>query len=280
MIRLGLQAESGFWHDLIVEHGPARILRRLQTLLAIVLAPWMLKKIGWRGSNDLGWNSDQSRSDRFGDFLLYFAIGTLLMASLFITAMYTNVREWQSISFGGLLSAIISGVLITGLGVGFIEETLTRGVLYRCMARAWTAWAGALVSSGLFAWAHFMKASPESFESGILPILRSSLFENFSDSVTPLKFLNLFVFGLVLCRLVHHRGDIWGAVGLHAAAVGSIKVFSKLTDYNRNIAYRAWLGGHSSKFNDGWLMTLLLIVLLLALEYLHRSGRSSPRVHI
>jgi hypothetical protein len=83
LIRWGLQNGSGAWHDLIVEHGPARILRRFQTLCAVLLAPWMLKKIGWQGFRDLGWHSGQSRQARKQDFVRWFLIGLLAMCSLF-----------------------------------------------------------------------------------------------------------------------------------------------------------------------------------------------------
>ena len=281
LIRSGLESDSGIWHDVILEHGPARVLRRFQTLFAVVLAPWMLKKIGWKGITDLGWSSSQSREERKKDFIRWFFIGTVAMCSIFVVALFSGVRTLNPFSFAVWIMALLSGFLITGIGVGFIEETLTRGVLYRSLSRVWTPWIAAIVSSLLFAWAHFMKATPESFEKGLVDIVFSSLFADFAKSVVPLKFLNMFAFGLVLCRLVQSKGDIWAAVGLHAAAVGSIKVFSKMTEFDPSLGYQSWIGGHSSKFDDGWFLTLVLFILLGIIEWKQRNpSLNSSRVHL
>jgi membrane protease YdiL (CAAX protease family) len=279
LIRWGLQNGSGAWHDLIVEHGPARILRRFQTLCAVLLAPWMLKKIGWQGFRDLGWHSGQSRQTRKQDFVRWFLIGLLAMCSLFGVAVVSGARNFHGFSFWALSGSLISGFLVTGLGVGIIEETLTRGVLYRSLTRAWSPWPAAVISSLLFAWAHFMKATPESFEQGLLAIVHSSLFADFAKDAVPLKFLNMFLFGLLLCRLVQKNGDIWAAVGLHAAAVGSIKVFSKMTDFDKSFGYQSWIGGHSAKFDDGWALALILCLLLLLTAWQDRQPSSANRVH-
>jgi len=273
-------SESGFRYGLAEEYGPDRIVRRLQTVLAILLAPLLLKKIGWRGVNDLGWRSEQTRPERKWDFIRWFVIGLVLMAVLFTLSLTSGIREWLPFSFGRWVGRFITAFLITGIGVGFIEETLTRGVLYRSMARVWTPWVGAVVSSGIFAWAHFMKATDASFLEGPLAVLQSSLFDEFARDVTRLKFLNMFLFGLVLCRLVRHRGDIWAAVGLHAAAVGAFKWFSRQTRFVPEAGYQAWLGGHSSKFDDGWAMALMLTLVLFVNEAYHATRPSKLRVDI
>ncbi|MDA3872476.1 MAG: CPBP family intramembrane metalloprotease, partial [Kiritimatiellae bacterium] len=230
----------------------------------------MLKKIGWKGFRDVGWNSDQSRGERYRDFWIWYGIGLLSMASIFAVSLFTGVREWDTISLSSWVGTSFKAFLVTGIGVGIIEETLTRGVLYRTMEKAWTPWVGAGVSSLLFAWAHFMEATRASFDTSIWTVLSSSLFSEFSNPVVPLKFLNLVVFSLVLSRLVYYRKDIWAAVGLHASAVGLIRWFTNQSSFNQKIPYQSWIGGHSSKFNDGWLLTLVLVLLLLGIEWVYR----------
>ncbi|MDF3129126.1 CPBP family intramembrane metalloprotease [Kiritimatiellaeota bacterium B1221] len=281
LIRLGLHGDGGLWQDFILEHGPARILRRFQTLCAVILAPWMLKKIGWGGITDLGWNSMQTRQERKRDFVQWFVLGCLGMIFVFSLALLSGVRNFNPFSFTVLISSLFSGFLITGIAVGFIEETLTRGVLYRSLAGVWTPWTAAIVSSLLFAWAHFMKATPESFEQGLGAIVWSSLFADFAKTAVPIKFFNMFAFGILLSRLVHHRGDIWAAVGLHAAAVGCIKMFSKMTEFDPAYGYRTWIGGHSSKFDDGWMLALVLVGLFCLTEWQYRNSLAPrSRVHL
>ncbi len=267
-----MTSSTGFLHDLAVEHGPDRILRRFQTFLAVILAPLLLKKIGWQGGADLGWSSFQTRGERRLDFFRWFFIGIGLMTVLFATSLFVGVRDWREVSLIRWVWTIVPAFLVTGIGVGFLEETMARGVLYRSMARVWTPWMGALLSSGVFAFVHFMKASQESFLEGPWPVLVSSLTSEFQEAPTLLKFINMLLFGIVLSRMVHYRGDIWAAVGLHAGAVGCIKWLSKKTDFNKEVGYQPWIGGHSSRFDDGWAMCVLLIVVWVALEVLHPAG--------
>jgi membrane protease YdiL (CAAX protease family) len=280
LIRMVLAAGDGWARDLILENGPARVLRRIQTLCAVALAPWLLRRIGWRGLDDIGWSQGSTPAgERLRGFCNWFAVGCVLMSLLFLLSLWLGVRNWQPPGFWEGLRRIFTAFVVTGIGVGILEETLTRGVLYRVLARAWSPWTAAGVTSLLFAWAHFMKAPPESFSQGIGAVVRGSLFAEFANPVVPLKFLNMFLFGLVLCRLVRSTGEIWAAAGLHAAAVGAIKCFSRFTEFNPAQPYRAWIGGHSAKFDDGWLLSLLLLILLGLLEW-RRGAAPSSRVRL
>ncbi len=279
LISLGLEAESGIWHNLIAEHGAPRVLRRIQTLFAVILAPWMLKQIGWKGIGDFGWNGGQSRQERARDFAVGFALGLAAIGIIFAVSLLVEARYMRPFDSFAWFKTFLKGFFWTGLFVGVLEETLTRGVLYRSMARAWTPLLGAVVSSSIFAWAHFMKADPASFSEGPFAVLFSSLFHDFSNPTTALKCLNMFLFGIVLCRLVHQRGDIWAATGLHCSAVGLIKMVSKHSDYPRELPRNPWIG-HSARFDDSWMQTLLLILLLLGIEFFLRRRPDSSRVHL
>lgn len=280
LLHRALVSETGFLFSLAEEYGPDRLVRRFQTVLAIVLAPWLLKKIGWRGVNDLGWNSDQTRAERKADFVRWFVIGLILMGGLHVLALSSGIREWKTFTVMQAVAGLVPAFMITGIGVGFLEETMTRGVLYRSMARVWTSWGGAVVSSGVFAWAHFLEASDASFLEGPFAVLMSSLVDEFAEPHTWLKFLNLFLFGLVLCRLVRQRGDIWAAVGLHASAVGAFKWFSRLTEINHDNPFGPLLGGHSSKFDDSWALVAVLTFLLVVNEGVHASRPAKPRAKV
>lgn len=280
LLHRAMLAESGFLYSLAEDFGASRLVRRFQTVLAVVLAPWLLKKIGWRGANDLGWNSDQTRAERRRDLVRWFAIGLVLMGGLHLLALFIGVREWRTFTVAGAMVQLIPTFLVTGLGVGILEETMTRGVLYRSMARVWTSWGGAVVSSGVFAWVHFLEAGEASFLQGPVAVLTSSMVDEFAEAHTLLKFFNLFLFGLVLCRLVRWRGDIWAAVGLHAAAVGAFKWFSRLTVIHRDVDFVVWLGGHSSKFDDGWALSVVLLMLLIVNEGVQASRPAKVRVNV
>lgn len=279
-VRYGLSREDG-WVSLLVEnHGGSRITRRIQTAAAVLLGPWMLKKIGWQGFSDLGWDHPYRtvRGQR-RDALRGFWLGLLSVGGVFAVAILSGARVWEPFYAGSWIRSILSGFLVTGLGVGLIEETLTRGVLYRSMARCWGAWTGAVVSSLIFAYAHFLKARADRFEAGVFEAVHSSFVHGLQDEgFGYLKLFNMFLFGILLCRLVAKRGDIWYAVGLHASAVGLIKVISRQT-HIRDIPRNAWIG-HSAKFDDGWLLTLILAVLILAVDLVRSPSRESSRVRL
>lgn len=278
MIRLGLKTESGWWSDTVERHGPVRLLRYVQLLIAILSAPWILKKIGWRGFRDLGWNSIQSRAERCRDFYLWFGIGFLTMLVLFIISIVTGVREWNTFSLSRWVGGLFTTFLVGGIGLGILMETLSRGVLYRTLEKAWTPWVGAWVSSLLIAWVHFMETTRTSFDAGIGAVLSSTLFSVFSNPGGRLTYLNLLMFGLVLCRLVYYRGDIWASIGLHASVVGCSKWLAQQSSFHQDFLHPGWIGGHRLPFNNGWLFTLVLVIFLSGIEWVYRSP-SSKRVH-
>jgi len=280
LVRWGMEREQGFLPWLIERSGGPRVMRRVQTLTAILLAPWMLRKIGWRGWGDLGWSSSRARHDRRRDALRGYGLGLVLTGLLLMLSLAWEVRVLREFSAASWGMTFLKDVLITAIGVGIVEETFARDVLYRRLARGCTAWTGAVVTSALFAYVHFLKVRPGRFEEGMVEALQSSLFETLQLDHGVLKFLNLFLFGVLLCRMVHHRGDIWMAVGFHASAVGVIKIAARQTDVVDRAVRNPWIG-HAASFDEGWLMTCLLLLLLLAGEaLLSRSTGVRRRVHL
>ncbi len=278
LVRHSLDAGDGFWHDLIVDkgaRGPARVLRRVQTVLAVLLAPFLLKKIGWRGFSDLGWSGRHGSPDPLPDFRKGFVIGLAMMGMLLVFGLASGACVWNPED--RWFWPIAKGFLLTGLAVGLLEETMMRGALYRSMARTWTPWVGAVVSSAVFGWVHFLKASPESFEHGALAVLRSSLIDGLLPENTGIKWLNLFLLGLVFCRMVECRGHIWMAVGFHASAIGMIAVFGRLTDIVMDVPRNPWVGHHTG-FIEGRLCAFLLLGLLLWSVFGWQPAREKSRV--
>lgn len=280
LVRWGMEQEQGVWFRLIEHSGGPRVMRRIQTLTAILLAPWMLRKIGWRGWSDLGWSSSQSGADRWGDARRGYGLGLVMVGILFGASLAFGVRDWRVFSISSWMMMFFKDVLITAIAVGILEETFARGVLYRTLARGCTAWVGALVTSMLFAYVHFLKVRPGRFEEGVVAAVQSSLFETLQLEHGGLKFLNLLLFGVVLCRMVYHRGNIWMAVGFHAGAVGIIKLSMRQTEVADRAVRNPWIG-HASSFDEGWLMTVLLLLLLFCGELFPRkSSGAGSRVRL
>jgi len=80
------------------------------------------------------------------------------------------------------------------LAVGVFEELMFRGYLQATLGRAWTFWRAALFLSCLFGLSHL-----------------------WNRGESPLGILQVVAFALVMCLTLRRTGDLWFAVGAHAA---------------------------------------------------------------
>lgn len=268
LVKWGLRYPDSFFYPLIEGGEGTTVVRRVQTLVAIALAPWLLKSIGWKGFSDLGMRCPKTQIFRFagaGYLMGFLCMGILLMISIISGA---RIIEVDDVAYPWL--SILRGVLITGIGIGIIEEILTRGVLFRSLARNISPWSAALLTSILFAYAHFAEIEYSSvFQESIYTGVKASLAGEFvleNNRPIILEFINLALLGIVLCRMVTYAGHIWLAVGFHASAVGMIKTISITTNINRQ-QERGFLIGHNSGFLDGVLCTLFLGIVLGIIEF-------------
>jgi len=276
LVRWGLSSGEGLLFSLIENHGGPTLVRRIQTLTAIALAPWLLKQIGWKGFSDLGWKT--SKPEAFRSALEGYAAGLLCMGVLCAIAFAFDARVYQVDDVANPWLKVASGFIITGIGVGILEEIMARGVLFRSLARSTTPWLACLLTSILFSYAHFAEIEyPVVFEQGILASVKASLIGEFileNNSPILLEFLNLAMLGIVFCRMVTLKGHIWLAVGFHASAVGMIKTISILTNINYDVPRSPWIG-HNSGFLDGILCLIFLGLLLGIVEFrIFRKGQN------
>lgn len=276
LVRWGLASGDGLLFSLIENHGGSTIVRRIQTLTAIALAPWLLKQIGWRGFTDLGCRAE--KRDAWISVAEGYVIGIISMGILTALAFRADVRIFQPDEVPRLWLEVAAGVLITGVGVGIVEEVMARGVLFRSLARSTTPWLAGLLTSILFSYAHFAEIEfPAVFEQGVWPAVLASLQGEFvleENAHIVLEFINLAMLGIVFCRMVSLKGHIWLAVGFHASAVGMIKTISILTNVNWDTPRNLWIGTNSG-YLDGWACLVFLGLLLGVVEFrIFRKGQN------
>lgn len=268
VVRWGLSQGEGFLFSLIENHGGSTVVRRIQTLTAVALAPWLLKQIGWKGFSDLGWQAP--KTEAFRSAAQGYVLGLLCMGGLLALSLLANARLVEPDEGVNLWLKVASGFLITGIGIGILEESMARGALFRSLARSTTPWLACLLTSLLFSYVHFAEIEhAETFSRGIWPSVQASLIGEFIlENKGPLimEFINLAVLGIVLCRMVSLKGHIWLAVGFHASAVGMIKAIAVLTNVNHGVVYNPWIG-HGSGFLDGRGVLLFLGLLLGIIEF-------------
>lgn len=153
-----------------------------------------------------------------------------------------------------LLTAIISG-----LGVGILEETLWRGYL--------RARVGAAFSSFLYAAAHYFRplSGSPSAPGPYDPLMALRRFPEMLESWSEprhltLGMLALFLLGMALSRMRRQSGRLWLPIGVHAGFVFAIALYR---DFFATVAQGSpWIYG-GTRLYDG-LLGVMAVALLLA----------------
>jgi membrane protease YdiL (CAAX protease family) len=146
-----------------------------------------------------------------------------------------GLLDWSeaSTATAGRLAGIFFNRLLSGLAVGFIEETMLRGVMFTAIARESGTRTAILLTSVIYSAVHFLakyhiEADQVTSHSGI--DLLAGFLHWFS---TPLAiadaFLCLFAVGMVLAIIRAKTGNIAACIGLHAGWVWVILFTHELT---------------------------------------------------
>jgi membrane protease YdiL (CAAX protease family) len=261
-------ADSVFGHW--VRSEPHRFMRRLMSLIALAGVPLLLKVGGWRGWRDCGvlednygWESGRVLRD-FSEGLL---IGLCTLTPLIALSYIFELRSWSPQGSAGVIALGLGLVVVRALLVGVSEEIVARGVLFRVFNRVWTLWPAVFVSSALFAYLHFFKASPDAFSDHVSLIsvfdIIGSAFRNVGlIEQVEIRFINLTLMSMVLCMMVAYTGTIWLAAGTHAGWV-CIKLSNRMLTRDTRGEWDAHWIGHRSDATDGLLTSCLLLFLLI-----------------
>ena len=153
------------------------------------------------------------------------AIGVATMAPIAVVMGLMGLRVWKdgvTPDLSMLSHTAIKG-LLTGLSVALIEETFLRGAMFSAVARESGAKVAILLTSLLYAAAHFIArtkipADQVQWDSG-LDLLAGTL-RLFGDPLTYADaFLCLFAVGVLLASMRAATGNIAASMGLHAGWV-------------------------------------------------------------
>lgn len=282
------RAIGGNFAAFLLDKGPEKVMRRcLMGWGGIAL--WIaVRRAGWQGWRDCGWTSE-SGSDPEGllpweRVLRGVGIAVLTMGVLRMATLAIGAHSWTPMDMGA--SARIGMVirfLWVGTVVALIEETAVRGVLYRVLARVSGIWPAALVSSGLFAVAHYLNPDPASFDvpgyfNRCVAVFQSTL-ASVALATTPwnwFSMVNLALMGVMLCVMQQRTGSVWMCVGAHAGWVFIIQSFHFFSDYAVIFPWDVLLAKHASA-TDGLVTTLMLLAILAWLGGGGRPGECRVR---
>ncbi|MBU1692723.1 MAG: CPBP family intramembrane metalloprotease [Verrucomicrobia bacterium] len=268
----------------ILRKGPDKVMARCLQGGLVLLLPWLLKRLGWRGWRDLGFSREGNIHARPGwnqlGRGLVFGLFTMGAVAVAMSAMGARgpvtARLWELTPLSLVFYALAA------LVVGFFEETLTRGILFRVPARLWGAVPAALVGSALFSLAHFVKTDPAAFDRvsywGAVGSVLNSTFARLDMSPDfALRALNLALMGGVLCTFVARTGTTWFAIGAHSGWVFCIRLNGLLTSSVKTTGGGWWGGLRADGTDSPWTLILMTFFLAAAIWWPRRTG---PRVSL
>jgi membrane protease YdiL (CAAX protease family) len=271
--------DPSWWQTVLPDTGPIAAFRRILLVMTLLVGFPIVKRIGWSGLRDVGWTSRQTRGERKRDFLVWSVTGLLVGLAAGSLLVFTGQAVWVSRSVSGWLRWGGIDLLTFGLLSVVFHETLARGILYRSCADQWSCWPAAVTVSLLLAWFRFPADAALPFEQGAASVMTAVLLFPFSGGSRLLLFLCSFVFGLILCRFVYHKGDIWGAVGLHAFLWGGLELFARPGGVAEETAGSGGRGFVALSASTLWFLTGL-VLFWGWMEWRHRKKLTSyGRVH-
>lgn len=219
------------------------------------------------GFHRLGYRCDQRGWAHFGrcfGFGVALA-GFIVLAQLIFTP--TNLKP--DLTLASVLGSV-AGALAGGLALGFFEEMIFRGVVFRCFYAAWRPVLAVVLTSAFFAYAHFRH--PDALFEGAIhtPGFAAGWEIAFWTLVGIVKsfawipFCNLFMFGNLLTLVQLRSGSLMSSAGLHAGAVFIMLSYSKNFQIHGGTAAREVWGG--AGIVDGIVPLVLLTGLVLVLS--------------
>jgi membrane protease YdiL (CAAX protease family) len=210
-----------------------RLGDRIGLLVLVIGFILVARRIGLADKASLGYGLRRPLFIR--EMLIGLGVGVVGM--LIIVAIMTGLGllDWTEASAAtpGKLAKIFFNRLLSGLAVGFLEETMLRGLMFTAIARESGTRAAILLTSVIYSAVHFLSsyhiaADQVTSHSGI-----DLLFGTLLWFSTPLAmadaFLCLFAVGLVLAIIRAKTGNIGACIGLHAGWVWVILFTHELT---------------------------------------------------
>ena len=216
------------------------------------------------------------------ELALALAIGVATMLGVVALMSALGLLDWSK---GAALSAaalarLVLLRLLSGLAVGFIEETFLRGAMHTGIAREAGTRTAIACTALIYAATHFfasfhIAAAQVTAHSG-LDLLAGTLRLFASPLAIADAFLALLAVGVVLGLVRAATGNIAACIGLHAGWVWVMLVVHELAR-PRPGASLGFLLSHFDGF-IGWLVLAWTVLLALPLWhfYLRRSAARAP----
>jgi membrane protease YdiL (CAAX protease family) len=202
-------------------------------------------------------------------------VGMMAIVGIMTALGLLDWTEASTVTAGGLTKIILNR-LASGLAVGFIEETMLRGVMFAAIQRESGTRTAIVLTSIIYSAVHFLAsyhiAADHVTSSSGLDLLAGTLNWFSRPLAMADAFICLFAVGMVLAMIRAKTGNIAAGVGLHAGWVWVMLAAHELTKPVRDQSLSFLL----SQFDGfvGWLVlawTVLMGVFLVRF-YVRRTA--------
>ena len=256
-----------------------RIGERIGMLALVIGFILVARRVGLSDKQSVGYALPRPLFIR--EMLTALVLGVVGMGAIVGIMTALGLLDWTqaSTATGGKLVKIIFNRLLSGLAVGFIEETMLRGVMFAAIQReSGTKWA-IFLTSVIYAAVHFLAKyyiPPEQVTSHSGFTLLAGMTNWFSRPLEMADaYMCLFAVGMVLAIIRARRGNIAACIGLHAGWVWVMLIARELTNPVRDQPLSFLL----SQFDGfiGWLVFAWTVLTAFFLVRLYPPRTSRPQ---
>jgi len=256
-----------------------RIGERIGMLALVIGFILVARRVGLSDKQSVGYALPRPLFVR--EMLTALVLGVVGMGAIVGIMTALGLLDWTqaSTATGGKLAKIIFNRLLSGIAVGFIEETMLRGVMFAAIQReSGTKWA-IFLTSVIYAAVHFLAKyyiPPEQVTSHSGFTLLAGMTNWFSRPLEMADaYMCLFAVGMVLAIIRARRGNIAACIGLHAGWVWVMLIARELTNPVRDQPLSFLL----SQFDGfiGWLVFAWTVLTAFFLVRLYPPRTSRPQ---
>ncbi|MDR1457241.1 MAG: CPBP family intramembrane metalloprotease [Puniceicoccales bacterium] len=212
-----------------IDKGFGKFFGRAQLIALVILMFPFLKICGFHSLKDIYLTKIRGRK-----FLLTSSGGFILTCTIFAWLFLHNVSIFKpviaKVCFWNLFKFTMGAI-----GIGFLEEIIFRGIIFNLFSRNLNAICSILLTSLFFAYCHLevgnslkIDMADVSIFSGFRCIIPTIM--NIGHGFSPLNFLNLMAFGVLLSLLVLKNKSLLFPIAFHMGVVFALMSIRSFVD--------------------------------------------------
>lgn len=236
---------------------------RLRWIPIVISLPWMMRTCGLVSWARLGVSLGRKE---LSAWLRWFILGCLVVGvaagvQYALTPVVYEGRETLLGWVGVLVKAFAGGLLL-----GFLEEVIFRGLIFRIFYTALSPRVAVVLSAAFFAYAHFKMPGSVWEATDQVVTWKSGFFVGvwtligITQNFELFPFLSLWALGSLLCLIFMRFRSLLPCMGFHAGIVTVLLSYKKFFVVHDD-PLRALLGG--SKMIDGIVPLVIIVGLIL-----------------